>query len=493
MKPSYTQLESELYQTRAELDQTRAELDQTRAELDQTRAELAQTKDLLKRALEEIGKLCEEVTKLKDQINRNSKNSSKPPSSDQKGNTDPNSPKKERLKRKGMARTPFPQERVDHSVQCLQENCPHCGSSTIHLNGQLPEILQQAELPDVKATVTEYQLLKYGCGTCGKNSVAPLPCGVPDSAFGPKLMGLLVTLTGVFHLAKREAVQLIRELYDVDMGVGSVSNIEERVSEALEPIYQRIHSFIIDSKFCKHFDETGWRDQGKRHYVWLACNEQAAFYMIDRHRSTEAFLKLFTENPDHASVVTDRYAVYSMFKIHQYCLSHLIRDFHGYAERDGLDKEIGEALENELKTACHIHKNYREGEITLDERNRRIGHCKREVEYHLEDGMANGSNELFKLSETLLDDFEKLWTFTKIPGMEPTNNLAERDLRKLVIWRRKSYGTRSDRGKKFVERMTTVAQTLKRRSKNILGFIQDVIVGFYSKATAPFIFEAMGF
>ena len=77
--------------------------------------------------------------------------------------------------------------------------------------------------------------------------------------------------------------------------------------------------------------------------------------------------------------------------------------------------------------------------------------------------------------------------------MEPTNNLAERDLRKLVIWRRKSYGTRSERGKKFVERITAVSQTLKRQSKSILGFIQEAVVSFYAKSSSPFISEAMGF
>lgn len=110
----------------------------------------------------------------------------------------------------------------------------------------------------------------------------------------------------------------------------------------------------------------------------------------------------------------------------------------------------GEALESELKIACHIHKEYREGNITLEQRNRRLGHRKRKTEFHLDDGFANGGEDLFKLCESLLDDFDKLWTFTKTPGIEPTNNLAERDLRKLVIWRRKSYGTRSERGKKFI-------------------------------------------
>ena len=97
------------------------------------------------------------------------------------------------------------------------------------------------------------------------------------------------------------------------------------------------------------------------------------------------------------------------------------------------------------------------------------------------------------MSEKLLDSFDKLWTFTRIPRMEPTNNLAERDLRKLVVWRRKSYGTRSDRGKKFVERITTVAQALKRQSQGVLIFIQEIITRFYEHSTVPFIHESLGF
>lgn len=480
MKPTYAELELELHQTKSELQQTKLDL--------------AKTQALLKTAIEEIHKLGNEVAKLKEQINKNSKNSSKPPSTDQKQNTDSDKTKKKRREgRQGKARPDYLPEEIDHHIQCTQENCPHCGSSVIQLKDQPPEVLQQAELPEVKAIVTEYQLLKYNCFSCGRNSVATLPPGIPDSAFGPRLMGLLATLTGVFHLAKREAVQLIKELYDIDMGIGSVSNIEERVSEALYPVCQRIHGFIMNSKFCKHFDETGWRDQGKRHYVWLACCEQAAVYMIDRTRSAKAFDRLFTANPDKTAAVTDRYAVYMIFKCHQYCLAHLIREFRSYAERDGPDKEIGEALENELQTACHIHKQYRKGEITLEQRNRRLGHCKRRARSHLEDGIANGRDDLSKLCDTLWDNFDKLWTFTKIPGMEPTNNLAERDLRKLVIWRRKSYGTRSERGKRFVERITTVSQTAKRQSRNILGFIQEAIVSFYAQTRSPFVAEAMGF
>ena len=454
MKPTYEELEARLIRTETAL---------------------ARTQELLAKALERI-------VQLEEQINKNSKNSSKPPSGDQKANTTNVKKKKSRRSRKGVARAPLPPERVDAHVECTRKNCPHCDSISVQLSNEMPVILQQIELPEVKAIVTEYQLLKYRCRSCGKSSTAALPEGVPDSAFGTKLMSLLVTLTGVFHLAKREALQLIKDLYDVDIGLGSVPNIEEKVSTALEPIYQRIHVFIIEGVMCKHFDETSWRSSGKRHFVWIACCEQAAFYMIDPHRSAAAFRKLLGRDPSGLISVTDRYKVYdAVGKIHQYCLAHLIRDFKAFAERSGLDKEIGRALEDELRKTCRIHKKYRDGKIPWDQRNRRLEICKQKVEIWLEDGMANGSNPLSSLCERLLNDFDKMWIFMNVPGMEPTNNLAERDLRKLVIWRKKSYGTRSTRGQRFVERITTVSQTVKRQSKNILRFIQDVLIHFYRK------------
>ncbi|MBM3992532.1 MAG: IS66 family transposase [Planctomycetes bacterium] len=449
-------------------------------------AEVRHLRELLKQALEKIAQ-------LEEQLKRNSKNSSKPPSTDQKSNTPDAESKKARDSRAGKARLSFPPDKIDSHVQCNQENCPHCGSSKIQLSGRSPEILQQAELPEIKAVITEFQLQKYRCNECGKNSTASLPPGIPDSAFGPKLMGLLVTLTGVLHVAKREAIQLIKDLYDVDMGVGSVPNVEERVAVALDPVYDRIHKFVVEHAFCTHFDETGWRDRGKRHFVWLATCQQAAVYRIDRNRSAAAFKRLIGQETWTAPAVTDRYAVYSSFKDHQFCLAHLIREFKGYGEREGPDKSIGLALENELRLSCRVHREYREGKIPLVQRNRRLGARKRRVEYWLEDGLANGSDALAKICGTLLEDFQKLWTFTRILGMEPTNNMAERDLRKLVIWRRRSYGTRSNRGKKFVERVTTVAQTLRKQGRNVLHFIQEAIECFYSQVLPPLISEAMGF
>ena len=161
-------------------------------------------RSLLKTALD-----C--IVELEAKINRNSRNSSKPPSSDQKGDT-PEKPKKTRASRQGFARTPYPPERVNHHVDCVLDKCPHCGSSDLcEVHGSLFS-WQQVDLPPIQAVVTQFDCRKYRCGDCGQSSLGSPPPEVPSSAFGPKLMALIAELTGRFHMAKRDAMLLVREL-----------------------------------------------------------------------------------------------------------------------------------------------------------------------------------------------------------------------------------------------------------------------------------------
>jgi transposase len=440
--------------------------------------QLEDTRELLRTALERI-------LKLEEQVNKNSKNSSKPPSSDQKANTsDPH--KKKRKGKKGVNRKLVPPERVDQHVQCSLDNCPHCGSADLKLKKAV-EILQQVELPEIRAIVTEYILQKFQCRDCKKNCSAELPEGVPLSAFGPKLVALLATLTGGYLLPKREAVQLIKDLYDIDIGLGSVPNIEERVTRALNDVCKRIHEFVLKSDLSTHFDETGWRNLGKRHYAWIACNRFASIFKIHRSRSGEAFESL-VKGQTEFKAVTDRYAVYKRLEgSHQYCLAHLIRDFQKYAERAGPDKKLGEAIVRVFSKACKIHAEYREGNRSWKCRNQGLGQLKRKLTNCFADAMGNGSDDLAKICEKLWDESEHIWAFTSVEGMEPTNNLAERNIRNLVIRRKRSYGTRGERGKSFIESITSICITARQHGINIYNFITDAVSRYFSKIEAPFI------
>lgn len=457
MKPSYEELE--IY-------------------LNKTQEQLNKTQNLLKLALERIAN-------LEERLNKNSKNSSKPPSSDQKANS-PDRPNKERKSRPGHNRNLLPKEKIDHFRICHLETCPCCGSKDL-VDQKQPLILQQVELPEVKASTTQFERSKYKCCSCGEASFAPLPQGVPESAFGPRMMAFIATLTGVFHLAKREAMQLIEDLYGVRICEGSVINVEERVANSLEEVYARIHRHVMMGIMPKHFDETSWRNSAKTHWIWVASTSNATCFRIDAHRSKEAF-KRFAGTLGQAPIVTDRYGAYNdSGRPQQYCLAHLIRDFRKYAERKGQDGEIGKLLEEDLRNICKTQRRFREGEISEQSRNRRLGHQKRRLSDHLIDGLANGAAELSDLCDRLWESKDKLWTFSNYIDVEPTNNLAERDLRKLVIWRKKSYGTRSNRGKNFVEKISSVAGTVKKAKDNVFNFIARAVKAFYANQTAPLI------
>jgi transposase len=488
---SYKQLEEKFAIKVAELTETKAELTETKAEFAEMKAEFAETKENLAKAESLLKHALARIVKLEEQINKNSKNSSKPPSTDQKSNTPKKDPEK-RAPRSGHHRTLYPPESVDQQVQCRRDVCPHCQEKKLKQLSQPPFVWQQVELPDVQAIVTQFNCLKYQCKKCGSRCIGTLPEGTPFSAFGPRLMAYISYLTGRFHVSKREAMTLVKDLYNVDLSEGSVINIEENMANALEEVYEKIHHLVIDGSLPRHFDETPWRDSGKRHYVWIGTTQVAAYYKIDPSRSTKAFLKVIGESTLSPSV-TDRYSVYNILDgPRQYCLAHLIRTFCSYGQKQGRDGEVGKKIESELRRTCATHTKWKKGLITKRQRGCWLRHHKRRLYEYFIDALAFGSDELCGLCYRLIDKFEHLWTFASIKDMDPTNNMAERDLRKLVLWRKKSYGTRSHRGQKFVERITSVVETLKKHDQRVFKFLEQTIRAFYHKQKPPGIAPALG-
>jgi transposase len=192
--------------------------------------------------------------------------------------------------------------------------------------------------------------------------------------------------------------------------------------------------------------------------------------------------------------VTDRYGVYHAFNgPHQYCLAHLIRDFHSFVEEGGDSSQVALELEHELRKSCRIHGSWRKGKISQRQRKLRLSHSKRRFDRLFSDAMAVGSDRLAEFCTRLEDKFDHLWVFASTEGVEPTNNMAERDLRKLVLWRKKSYGTCSAKGQWFVERIASVVETIKKNGANVLDYLEVAIQAFILGQSPPFINGAKSF
>ena len=151
----------------------------------------------------------------------------------------------------------------EHDVKPKQ-----CGQCEQELNGADPEPYrhQVTEIPPAVAEVTEYRLHTLTCAVCGTETRAELPEGVPAGAFGPRLQGMVSLLSGGYHLSKRDSQAIMADFFLVDMGLGSVSALEQRTSETLSPPVDELRSYVRTQPVA-HLDETSWREANQK--AWL--------------------------------------------------------------------------------------------------------------------------------------------------------------------------------------------------------------------------------
>ena len=158
------------------------------------------------------------------------------------------------------------------------------------------------------------------------------------------------------------------------------------------------------------------------------------------------------------------------------CWSHADRDFEKIAGREGFDKWLGEKLLECKKTIFDFWHQFNNGQITREELIKQIeGSPKEDLRVLLKAGAVH-EDCCNKTKATCIDFFNRfdmLWLFIYTEGVEPTNNLAERGFRHGVIWRKHSYGSQSETGERFVERVMTVVTTLKLRSKNSFDYFTE--------------------
>lgn len=446
-------------------------------------AENRQLKGLLDQALERNRFLEEELRRLKG---RSSKNSSLPPSSDiVKPNSSATPNRGGAVKgHPGAQRQMLSNERVDATVCCSLHKCPTCGKELIALE-RSASIFQTYDLVAGRCVVTNYQRRHYRCRCCRKNISAPLPIGIGTSPFSPSFQALVIMLTSRYHTAKREVCSLLYELFHVRLSCGAVCKIERLAAERLKPLYEAIGQAILNDSRAINVDETTWRHARKVVYLWQMSNKDFTFYRLDASRSTAARDNLlgrkFTK-----PIITDRYVVYRSLEVpHQYCLAHLLRDFQAFAEYKGMVGVIGRALRNELKAVFCNWKAYQNDELDKHQLKGRCTYRRKQLKDLLKDGFLSQHPKLSRFCGQLLKDFDCLWTFLRIPGMEPTNNQAERDLRPMVLWRKKSLGTKGPSGQAFITVVGSLVQSLRKQGQSILAFITDALTSALTRQPFP--------
>jgi transposase len=127
-----------------------------------------------------------------------------------------------------------------------------------------------AELPDVRARVTEYQRHRRTCPCCGQVNQAPLPEDFPTRSIAPGLAALMAYLVGACGLSKRRVEEVLETVFEVPVALGTVAKLEREISAALEPAHQEALAVVRQAP-VKHLDETGWKKAGRKRWLWVAA------------------------------------------------------------------------------------------------------------------------------------------------------------------------------------------------------------------------------
>jgi len=373
---------------------------------------------------------------------------------------------------------------VDEFISCEPASRCDCGGR-ISCDHEDPVRVQNVELLEIHTMVREFLLHSGRCQRCGRVHLGELPAGAPSGIVGPRAMAVVAVLTGKYHLSKRQAAELLKDLLGLEVSVGTISNTEERVSAALEQPVEDAKAYVQEQAIV-HADETGHKVSGKRAWVWTAATKLVAVFLVRSSRGAIVAKELLGA-AFQGILVSDRWNGYNWVPAErrQLCWAHLIRDFKKIAERGGRSEEIGNAiLEYAYKmfSLWHLHRQGKRGRKWLQ---RKMGPIRESIEGLLAEGTACGHAKTQRTCARILKVKVALWTFVDVAGVEATNNLAERMVRPYVLWRKASFGTRSARGNTFVERILTVSSTCRLQDRNVLEYVTTAVEAHLQGCSAP--------
>jgi len=349
-----------------------------------------------------------------------------------------------------------------------------------------PSRRQVTELPRIEPEVVEYQVHCLRCLACGQETRGEWPAEMPAGSFGPRLQATTGYLSGRFGVSRRDTAEMLAALFQVEMGLGSVSAQEQRLSQALAEAVCEAQAFVHQQPVV-NVDETSWKEKDQTCWLWVSSTPMVTTFQLHHTRGNEGAKQLI--GADYAGIVgSDRWGAYNWLphQQRQLCWSHLRRDFQALVDRGDESACIGQPLLGQVEKMFSLWHRLRDGALSRPAFQQAMQPVRREVEALLEIGvLAVKHAKTRSACRNILKHKQALWTFVDQEGVEPTNNAAERALRRPVIWRRRSFGTQSEAGSRFLERIQTAVTSLRQQQRDVLDFLTQACKAAISGTDPP--------
>jgi transposase len=290
-------------------------------------------------------------------------------------------------------------------------------------------------------------------------------------------------LNGRYRLSRREMVDFLGRLLDVPgPSLGSTEAFSQEASAALEPSYREARAEVLRSASAG-VDETPWKLAGGKQWLWVATAKSATLFHLGSGRGSKE-LRRFLGSSFGGVINSDRWCAYQMYERRQLCWAHLTRNFRKLALRGGKAVPFAERGEAVCKQVFRLCWDLLEGRLDRAQLAKKIKPVQARLRRLLREGVASSDKRVAGFCRNVLKLWLSLWTFVREP-VEPTNNAAERALRAAVLWRKSCFGSQSDSGLRYVERMLTLTATARQQQVHPLDYLTRAISALRSGTSAP--------
>jgi transposase len=406
------------------------------------RGELTGALGALEETRAELGRARERIAELEARLKQNSRNSSKPPSSEGLGKPAPRSLRKKSGRRPGgqaghEGTTLAQMARADREVRHEPGCCGRCGAGLAGRPVTGVERRQVFDLPPVKAEVTEHQLIERECA-CGHRTKAAAPEGAQAPAqYGPRIAAAIIYLYIGQFLSKKRTAQALAELFGIPLSPGTVAALTARAAGRLDGFLERVRDSIAASEVAG-FDEIGFRVEGKLHWVHCARTGRYTLLMVHPKRGKRA-IEAMGVLPSFAGVaVHDAWAPYDSYTgaDHQLCCAHALRELQALTDAapEGEWCWATQAAEALTQMQKLVREAISQGRDAVDQAALATQiHRFRSAALIGASQTAARSGALMKkhnaLARRLLDRQDDYLRFTRDWRVSPDNNGTERDIR----------------------------------------------------------------
>lgn len=428
---------------------------------------------LLKKLLVEFESLRQRVAELEDENQQlkqqltkstSSRNSSQPPSRDQKPNQPPGKTKKKHGPPCGHQKFSRPLlDNPDRVVQVPVTECEHCHADLRRVAAEDFERRQITELPAGKPLVIETRQHRTTCPHCLTRNRAPLPEGLEaERCFGPQLEATVIFYKQTQHLSYERIVATMRDLHGVYLSEGAIAAILQRAGEKAVPLAEAIKEQVIAGAVIRS-DETSARVKARNWWQWVFISENGVYHTIVPTRSAAEISAVLGPLAVQAWV-SDCFGAQlkAPAEVFQLCLAHQLRDLQRVL--DATPEELwAQAAQKLFREAIHLRNRFVAGEMKLAGFLRRVTQIENNLDRLLEEALTNEAAP--KLQNRFSKHRDKLLTFLHYPAVPPTNNESEQALRGSVIHRKVTNGFRSEWGAKAYAALQTLIATAKQKGE----------------------------